>query len=165
TVFRPSCCAFSRSLPGMPVLISLLYGVAAVFGAAFALVELRMLFRFLRNRTAIRAGSSAEGQEHARGGASQGERVAPTVTVQIPLYNERTAAEQIVRAAAAQDYPCGRFDIQVLDDSTDETSDIVAAVVAELREAGVRIEHIQRTDRVGYKAGALSAGLLRSDAD
>ena len=145
-------------------MISLLYGVAAVFGAAFAVVELRMLYRFLTNRTAIRAGASAHGQEGFPARAAQ-EDIAPSVTVQIPLYNERTSAEQIIRAAAALDYPRDRFDIQILDDSTDETSEIADGVVEELRRQGVRIEHIQRTHRKGYKAGALSDGLERSDAE
>ncbi|MEX2466282.1 MAG: glycosyltransferase [Gemmatimonadota bacterium] len=145
-------------------MISLLYGVAAVFGAAFAVIELRMLYRFLRNRTAIRAGASAHEQERRAEGGTQ-EAITPTVTVQIPLYNERTSAEQIIRAAAALDYPRGRFDIQVLDDSTDETSEIVAAVVEDVRSEGVRIEHVRRTHRTGYKAGALGEGLERSNAD
>lgn len=145
----------------MPALISLLYGVAAVFGAAFAVVELRMLLRFLRNRDRIRAGA-ASGPADEPGGR---DRRPPTVTIQLPLYNERTSAERIVRAAAAQDYPRERFDIQVLDDSTDETSEIVARVVEELRAEGVAIEHLRRTDRTGYKAGALTEGLRRSDAE
>src|SRR5690606_33246239 len=70
-----------------------------------------------------------------------------------------------VRAAAAQDYPRDRFDIQVLDDSTDETSEIVARVVEELQAEGVAIEHLRRTNRTGYKAGALTEGLRRSDAE
>ena len=148
----------------MPALISLLYGVAALFGAAFAVIELRMLYRFLTNRAAIRAGASVYGQERHPGREAQ-EAVAPTVTVQIPLYNERTSAEQIIRAAAAQDYPRDRFDVQVLDDSTDETTEIAAGVVEELRQRGVRIEHIRRSHRKGYKAGALSEGLERSDAE
>ena len=163
TVFRPLSCAFSRQHPGMPALISLLYGVAAVFGAAFAVIELRMLYRFLTNRADIRAGASAYDQEVRAADPAQGD-LTPTVTIQMPLYNERTSAEQIVRAAAAQDYPRDRFDIQVLDDSTDETSEIVAAVVEEVQAEGVRIEHIRRGHRTGYKAGALSEGLERSDA-
>ncbi|HUF74648.1 MAG TPA: glycosyltransferase [Longimicrobiales bacterium] len=145
----------------MPLLISLLYGLAALLGAAFALVELRMLVRFLRNRAAIRASAGVIGPRGPR--ASQGD--APSVTIQIPLYNERTLAEQIVLAAAAQDYPRDRFDIQVLDDSTDETSAVVASVVERVRAEGVRIEHIRRDNRQGYKAGALAAGLERSGAE
>lgn len=163
--FSALCVALLRApTHGMPALISLLYGVAAVFGAAFAVIELRMLYRFLRNRGAIRAGVSSSAQErHAESGAQ--EDAPPSVTIQLPLYNERTSAEQIVRAAAAQDYPRDRFDIQVLDDSTDETTEIVGAIVDELRGEGVRIEHIHRTHRHGYKAGALSEGLERTDAE
>jgi cellulose synthase/poly-beta-1,6-N-acetylglucosamine synthase-like glycosyltransferase len=145
----------------MSALITVLYTVAALLAAAFAFVELRMLWRFLTNRTAIReavAGTTASG-----GGPSN--VVPPTVTIQIPLYNERTTAEQIVRAAAAQDYPRDRFDIQVLDDSTDETREIVARVVEDVRTSGIRIEHLHRTDRKGYKAGALAAGLEHTDAE
>jgi cellulose synthase/poly-beta-1,6-N-acetylglucosamine synthase-like glycosyltransferase len=144
----------------MPVLISLLYTVAALLAAAFAFVELRMLWRFLANRTAIRAAAASH-----KGPQGSPDRTPPTVTIQIPLYNERTTAEQIVRAAAAQDYPRDRFDIQVLDDSTDETTEIVAKVVEEVRRSGVRIELLHRTDRKGYKAGALAEGLERTDAE
>ena len=155
----------------MPLLISLLYGVAALFGAAFALVELRMLTRFLRNRSAIREASSSGHEERPGAAGAQDTQppregaVAPTVTIQIPLYNERTAAEQIILAAAAQDYPNTRFDIQVLDDSTDETTEIVASVVEAVRASGVRIAHVRRDNRKGYKAGALSEALTKTDSE
>jgi len=83
----------------------------------------------------------------------------PGVTVQIPLFNERYVAERAVRAAAALDYPRDRLEIQILDDSTDDTPARVAAVVANLRATGVRIAHVRRRRRAGYKAGALAAGL------
>jgi cellulose synthase/poly-beta-1,6-N-acetylglucosamine synthase-like glycosyltransferase len=145
----------------IPFLISLLYAVAALLGAAFALVELRMLARFLRNRSAIIASSGAANSPARH----RPDADAPTVTIQIPLYNERTLAEQILLAAAAQDYPSGRFDIQVLDDSTDETSALVARVVEQVRARGVRIEHLHRDNRGGYKAGALAEGLDRSTCE
>lgn len=145
----------------MLVVLSSLYAAAALLAAAFAFVELRMLWRFLRNRAAIHA--TFEGTPTVAAGRD--ERPAPTVTIQIPLYNERTTAEQIIRAAAAQDYPRDRFDVQVLDDSTDETREIVAKAVAEVRATGVRIAHLHRDNRQGYKAGALAAGLERTDAE
>ena len=89
----------------------------------------------------------------------------PTVTVQIPLYNERATAERVIRAAAGLDYPSDRFDIQVLDDSTDETKDIVARVVEELRGRGIRIQQLRRDHRTGYKAGALAEGLEHTDSE
>ena len=145
----------------MQVLLSLLYSVAALLASAFAFIELRMLWRFLRNRTAIHA--TFEGTP--QGGTPRAAIVAPRVTIQIPLYNERTTAEQIIRAAAAQDFPRDRFDVQVLDDSTDETRDIVAKVVEEIGRTGVRVEHLHRDNRQGYKAGALAAGIDHTDAE
>ena len=145
----------------MPHVITALYGFAALFGAVFGLIELRMLRRFLRHRTSIRASWGAEATEGRGAEATD----APTVTVQLPLYNERTSADRIIRAAANQDYPRDRFDIQVLDDSSDETTAIVARLVEEIRAGGVRIELIHRDHRTGYKAGALAEGLERSDAD
>jgi len=83
----------------------------------------------------------------------------PYVTVQLPLFNERYVAARLVRAVAAFDYPADRLEIQVLDDSTDDTAEIVAGVVAELRERGVRLAHCRRAVRTGFKAGALAEGL------
>ncbi len=145
----------------MSLLVTIAYGLAALLGAAFAAVELRMLVRFLRNKEAIR--DQADRERRGRGHVREDD--APSVTIQLPLYNERNSADRIIRAAAAQDYPRQSFDVQVLDDSTDETTAIVARVVAELQRTGVRIEHIHRDHRTGYKAGALAEGLARSDAD
>ena len=83
----------------------------------------------------------------------------PYVTVQLPLFNERYVAARLVRAVAALDYPADRLEIQVLDDSTDDTAEIVAGVVGELRARGVRVAHCRRTVRTGFKAGALAEGL------
>ena len=84
---------------------------------------------------------------------------APSVTVQLPLYNERSVARRLIRAVGALDWPRERFEVQVLDDSTDETRSIVDAEVARLRAAGVAARVVRRTDRTGYKAGALDLGL------
>lgn len=145
----------------MSFIITLLYGTAALFLAAFGFWELRMLVHFLRNREEIRGRS---GDPNNRPAPLE-EIEPPTVTIQIPLFNERTAAEQIILAASAQDYPQDRFDVQVLDDSTDETPQIVARVVEQVKAGGVRIEHIQRDNRKGYKAGALAEGLERSSSE
>ncbi|MEM7340827.1 MAG: glycosyltransferase [Actinomycetota bacterium] len=83
----------------------------------------------------------------------------PVVTVQIPIYNEFHVAERVIDAAAAFDYPRDRLQIQVLDDSTDETAAIVDNAVGRHRDRGLDIEVIRREDRVGYKAGALANGL------
>lgn len=88
---------------------------------------------------------------------------APSVLVQLPLYNEALVAERLLRRVAALRYPAGRWRVQVLDDSTDETRRIVDRVVDELAGAGTPIEVVRRADRGGYKAGALAHGLTLAD--
>lgn len=83
----------------------------------------------------------------------------PRVTVQLPLFNERFVAERLINSVAALDYPADRLQIQVLDDSTDETRDIVHELVLRHRARGVRIDHVRRDNREGFKAGALARGL------
>jgi len=89
----------------------------------------------------------------------------PFVTVQLPMYNEMYVAERIIDYVAAQEYPKDRFEIHVLDDSTDETVDIVAARVAEYKAKGFNIEHIHRVNRQGYKAGALQEAMPLAKGD
>jgi cellulose synthase/poly-beta-1,6-N-acetylglucosamine synthase-like glycosyltransferase len=86
----------------------------------------------------------------------------PMVTVQLPLYNERHVAGRLIDAVAALDWPRDRLEIQVLDDSTDDTAALCAGKVAALRAAGFDAHHLHRTDRAGFKAGALAAGLARA---
>src|SRR5262245_33287222 len=85
----------------------------------------------------------------------------PAVTVQLPLFNEMYVAERLLEAVAAIRYPRDRFQIQVLDDSTDETQEICRRKAAELsaRFPDLEIEYVHRTDRSGFKAGALENGL------
>jgi cellulose synthase/poly-beta-1,6-N-acetylglucosamine synthase-like glycosyltransferase len=86
----------------------------------------------------------------------------PTVTTQLPIFNELNLAERLIDAAAAMVYPPERHEIQVLDDSTDETRHMAAAKVAQLRAQGVNITHIVRSGRKGFKAGALRYGLAQA---
>ncbi len=83
----------------------------------------------------------------------------PHVTVQLPVYNERYVIERLIDAAAALDWPHDKLHIQVLDDSTDETSSIARARAELHRERGIDIVVLHRVDRTGFKAGALQAGL------
>ncbi len=83
----------------------------------------------------------------------------PRVTVQLPIFNERYVIERLVEAVSRFDYPRELLDVQVLDDSTDETQQVARACVAAFAAQGVPIEYIHRTNREGYKAGALENGL------
>jgi cellulose synthase/poly-beta-1,6-N-acetylglucosamine synthase-like glycosyltransferase len=89
----------------------------------------------------------------------------PSVTVQLPLYNEQHVVERLLDAAAALDYPAGRLRIQVLDDSTDAGLALAAARVAHYRARGLPIAHVRRPTRQGYKAGALAHGLALTDSE
>ena len=89
----------------------------------------------------------------------------PLVAVQLPIYNERYVAERVIDAAARLDWPRDRIEVQVLDDSDDETVAIVAARVAYWRARGISISQLRRDVRTGYKAGALAAGLAATDAE
>src|SRR2546423_1713633 len=83
----------------------------------------------------------------------------PVVTIQLPLYNEMYVAERLIEAVCRIEYPRDRCEIQVLDDSTDETRSIADLAVRRFAAQGYDIKYIHRTNRVGYKAGALEAGL------
>ncbi len=83
----------------------------------------------------------------------------PRVTVQLPMYNEQYVAERIIESTCDIDYPADRLQVQVLDDSTDETTKIAQRTVERMRAAGHDVMYIHRADRKGYKAGALENGL------
>lgn len=88
----------------------------------------------------------------------------PRVLVQLPVYNEPTVVERAVAMAGRLDWPRDRLTIQLLDDSTDLTSDIAAHAIARLRKEGIDAVHVRRADRGGFKAGALAAGMALDDA-
>ena len=83
----------------------------------------------------------------------------PVVTIQLPLYNEMYVADRLIESVCRIDYPRDRLEIQVLDDSIDETRGIAELAVRRFAAQGIDIKYYHRTDRVGYKAGALEAGL------
>ena len=89
----------------------------------------------------------------------------PRITVQLPVYNELYVAERLIDAACELDYPPELLEIQVLDDSTDETRRVVEAAVERHRRRGVDVVQLHRTDREGYKAGALAAGLAEAKGE
>lgn len=89
----------------------------------------------------------------------------PRVTIQLPLFNERNVVDQLLENILKVRYPRELLEIQVLDDSTDDTHPYTEALVARLREQGHPIEYIHRTNRTGYKAGALQEGMARAQGE
>lgn len=92
-------------------------------------------------------------------------RELPLVSVQIPIFNEMYVAERLIDAVARIEWEPSRLEILVLDDSTDETRDVVQRTVERWQLQGVNIQHVHRTDRVGFKAGALALGMSKTNAE
>jgi cellulose synthase/poly-beta-1,6-N-acetylglucosamine synthase-like glycosyltransferase len=114
--------------------------------SAYGLHRYFIIYLFLKNRKRVPQ-PLAEFQE------------LPAITMQLPIFNEIYVVERLLKAVSELDYPRERLQIQVLDDSTDETREITDSCVRRLRARGFDVELIQRSNRVGYKAGALEAGL------
>jgi cellulose synthase/poly-beta-1,6-N-acetylglucosamine synthase-like glycosyltransferase len=112
----------------------------------FGLHGLVMVYFFIKTRSVKRATPAMPSE-------------LPVVTIQLPIFNEVYVIERLVEAVCAIDYPKDRLEIQLLDDSTDETVDTCAHLAALYSAQGYDIKHLHRTDRTGFKAGALKAGL------
>ena len=89
----------------------------------------------------------------------------PFVTIQLPVYNERYVIERLIEAICRIDYPLCKMEIQVLDDSSDETTEIIQHRIEKYQKVGFDIQHIRRPQRTGYKAGALQYGLERAKGE
>jgi cellulose synthase/poly-beta-1,6-N-acetylglucosamine synthase-like glycosyltransferase len=89
----------------------------------------------------------------------------PLVTVQLPMFNEQYVAQRVIEGACAIDWPREKLQIQVLDDSTDNSADIARECCERMRRLGHNIEYIHRTNRQGYKAGALANGLISATGE
>jgi cellulose synthase/poly-beta-1,6-N-acetylglucosamine synthase-like glycosyltransferase len=136
----------------MSALFSVLAALQAVLCSiliAHVVLQLTLTRSYLRRPRSARAAAPAGG----------GEAALPRVTVQLPVYNERHVIERLIDRVAALSYPRDRLEIQVLDDSTDETVALASARVAHHRAHGLDIRHIRRADRKDFKAGALRHGL------
>lgn len=136
-------------------IILFIYGGCLVLVFFYSILQLSLSIAYARNRKK-KAAEPKPVFDPAK---------APKVTVQLPMFNELFVAERIIETVAAFDYPADKFEIQVLDDSTDETKDVIAKKVAEVAARGVNIKHIHRVDRTGYKAGALDAAMDKVEGE
>jgi cellulose synthase/poly-beta-1,6-N-acetylglucosamine synthase-like glycosyltransferase len=89
----------------------------------------------------------------------------PMVTIQLPLYNEKYVVKRLIDAVCKMDYPKDKLQVQVLDDSDDDTVDLIRSIVDEYRFKGFDIIHVRRKDRTGYKAGALKEGIKHAKGE
>ncbi|MDC7997346.1 cellulose synthase family protein [Gilvibacter sediminis] len=134
----------------LETLILIVYSAALIMIFMYALAQLNLLFNYLRARKTQKDSPKFD--------LSKSDEV-PYVTVQLPVYNEMYVMERLLSNIAKLEYPKDKLEIQVLDDSTDESFAKTAAQVAELQKTGLDIIHLSREDRVGFKAGALKEGL------
>lgn len=124
------------------------YLTCTMFMVVFSLVQLDLTRRFLQGR--MKQGTLTLAGAH------------PMVTIQLPMYNERFVAGRLMEAVDRIDWPADRLEIQVLDDSTDDTTAVVMEHVRRMNAAGREVKLIRRATRAGFKAGALSEGLTKA---
>jgi len=129
----------------MEVILLSIYGICMLFIFCYSMIQLHLVYHYIKSdkNTSI----------------IEEDKDVPFVTVQLPIYNERYVVERLINAVAALDYPKDKFEIQVLDDSTDETLNITKNKVAQTKKKGINIHHVTRVNREGYKAGALQEGM------
>lgn len=138
-------------------IIMFLYFACLVLIMFYSILQLSLAIAYVRNRKKKKAAIEVQ--------PIFDPATTPKVTVQLPMFNELYVAERIIETVAAFDYPADKLQIQVLDDSTDETKDLIAKKVAEVQARGVNIQHIHRVDRTGYKAGALDDAMDQVEGD
>ncbi len=127
------------------------YTIAAVLTALYGLQATALLFLYLRHKGKRITRPQVDGW--------------PSVTVQLPIYNERYVVPRLLDAVSRLKYPRGLLEIQILDDSDDRTHAIIEGYARKYQEKGVPVRLIHRTDRTGYKAGALAHGLKSASGD
>lgn len=131
-------------------LIIIIYSISLLLIFFYSLAQLNLLINYL--------GQKRQNQTAPKYNLLDPREI-PYVTIQLPVYNEEYVMERLLENIAKIEYPKSKLEIQVLDDSTDESVIDTAASIAKLQESGLDIQHIRRTDRSGFKAGALKEGL------
>ncbi len=135
----------------LDTIVSNIYFIALLIVGLFSLESIYLSFKFLRygRRTKLNHNPGFE----------------PRVTVQLPIFNELYVARRLIKAVCALEYPVDKLEIQILDDSTDETQGICRSEVQHYKNLGYNICYIHREERTGFKAGALKAGLARASGE
>ena len=128
----------------MEILVVIGYSLSLILIFLFSLGQFNLALHYRKRKSGNKSGSMAEW---------------PQVTVQLPIYNEQYVVKRLIKSVASLKYDPKKLEIQVLDDSTDETTGIVAELVEQFNVKGIDIKHIRRDQREGFKAGALKYGL------
>jgi len=137
-------------------LIIAIYSVALLLIFFYSLAQLNLLVNYLGNKR--------QNQNAPKFNLLDPKEI-PYVTIQLPVYNEEYVMERLLDNISKIEYPKSKLEIQVLDDSTDDTVEDTANRIKALQESGLDIQHIRRENRQGFKAGALKEGLLTAKGD
>ena len=137
-------------------IIITIYTISLLIIFAYSLSQLNLLFNYLR--------AQRTKDDSPKFDLSDPEQV-PYVTIQLPVYNEMYVMERLLDNIALLEYPADKLEIQVLDDSTDESLQTTKEHIERLQKTGLDIKHVTRTDRSGFKAGALKEGLINAKGE
>lgn len=129
-----------------------MYGFLLLFVLMYSSVQFALALTYIKNRK-LKGRDLPKNLEY------------PRVTIQLPIYNEKYVAARLIEKVAEIDYPLSKFEIQVLDDSTDDTAEIIDKAVELIQEKGIDISVIRRKDRLGFKAGALAYATPKAKGD
>ena len=132
----------------MEIAVVIIYGLSLLFIFLFSLGQLHLAWHYKRSK-----------KEKTQSPVLVADVDLPVVTVQLPIFNELYVVERLIDCIAEFDYPIDKLEIQLLDDSTDNTVEVVAEKVAFYKAKGLDIQHVCRENRVGFKAGALDYGM------
>jgi len=133
----------------MELILIVIYGVALMFIFCYSLIQIQLVFKYKKYQKLRRERTNSD----------KALEYYPRLTVQLPIFNEKYVAERLINSIALLNYPNEKLEIQVLDDSTDESQEICKITVQKLLLEGINIQYLHRADRKGYKAGALAEGL------
>ena len=140
----------------LEIIIICVYSIALILIFMYALAQLNLLFNYIKSQK-----TSKNSPEFDFSNADE----IPYVTIQLPVFNEIYVMDRLLKNIVLLDYPKDKLEIQVLDDSTDESVESTAILIETLQEKGFDIQHIQRTNREGFKAGALKEGLVNAKGE
>ena len=131
-------------------IIVILYGISILLLFFYSLAHFNLLLNYLKSKK-----STDQSVQYDLSNAGE----VPYVTIQLPIFNEKYVVERLLTTIAQMDYPKNRLEVQVLDDSTDDSVLETEVLIKQLSQSGLDIKHIKRSNRSGFKAGALKEGL------
>ena len=137
-------------------LVLFFYSIAILLIFFYGLAQLNLLMNYIKNKKTIKIYEKFDFNNSSE---------IPFVTIQLPIYNEKYVVERLLLQISKIDYPSDKLEIQVLDDSTEDSINATLKLVNQIAKTGIHIKHITRINRIGFKAGALKEGLTTAKGE